>query len=98
MLVCLPSFSQVLGYHQKETREGWPLLTVETEANGDLWITNEGGPSLVRGAGIIENFILPWLLWSAQCTLLYFSLCVPWRRAFTTANPGCWVLGTQKLQ
>jgi hypothetical protein len=65
MLVCLPSFSQVLGHHQKGTREGWPLLTVETEANGDLWITNEGGPSLVRGAGIIEIFILPWLLWSA---------------------------------
>jgi hypothetical protein len=24
----------------RETREGWPLLTVETGANGDLWTTN----------------------------------------------------------
>ncbi len=27
-----------------------PLLTVETEANRDLWSTNERGPFLVRGA------------------------------------------------
>ncbi len=27
--------------------EGWPLLTVETEANGDSKSTNERGPSLV---------------------------------------------------
>jgi hypothetical protein len=25
--------------------EGWPLLTVETEANGNSWSTNERGPS-----------------------------------------------------
>ncbi len=32
-------------------REGWPLLTIETEATGDSWSTNERGPSLVvRGA------------------------------------------------
>jgi hypothetical protein len=28
-------------------REGWPLLTVETEVNGDAESTNERGPSLV---------------------------------------------------
>ncbi len=28
-------------------REGWPLLTVETEVNGDSKSTNERGPSLV---------------------------------------------------
>jgi hypothetical protein len=32
----------------RETREGWPLLIVETEANGDLWRTNEGGPLVLR--------------------------------------------------
>jgi hypothetical protein len=32
---------------ERETREGWPLLSVETEANGDSKITNESGPSLV---------------------------------------------------
>jgi hypothetical protein len=31
----------------RETREGWPLLPVETEANGDTKSTNERGPSLV---------------------------------------------------
>jgi hypothetical protein len=32
----------------RETREGWPpLLTVETEVNGDSRSTNERGPSLV---------------------------------------------------
>ncbi len=31
----------------KETREGWPLLTVETEVNGDSKRTNEKGPFFV---------------------------------------------------
>jgi hypothetical protein len=31
----------------RETREGWPLLTVETKVNGDSKSTNEKGPSLV---------------------------------------------------
>ncbi len=29
-----------------ETREGWPLLAVETEANGDSWSTNDKRPFL----------------------------------------------------
>ncbi len=36
----------------RETREwGWPLLTVETKANGDSWSTYEKGPSLVGSMG-----------------------------------------------
>ncbi len=31
----------------RETREGWPLLTVETEVNGDSKSTTERSPSLV---------------------------------------------------
>jgi len=31
----------------RETREGWPLLTVETAVNGGSKITNKMGPSLV---------------------------------------------------
>ncbi len=31
----------------RETREGWPLLTVETWVNGDSKSTNERNPSLV---------------------------------------------------
>jgi hypothetical protein len=64
---------------ERTCREGWPLLTVETEANGDLWVTN--GPSKIYGilaegsflgwcAGFVvpvqEIIILPWLLYLAQ--------------------------------
>jgi hypothetical protein len=31
----------------RETRDRWPLLTVETEVNGDSKSTNERGPFLV---------------------------------------------------
>jgi hypothetical protein len=31
----------------RKTREGWPLLTVETEVNGDSLNTNERDPSLI---------------------------------------------------
>jgi hypothetical protein len=31
----------------RETREGWPLLTFETEVNGDSKSTNERGTSLI---------------------------------------------------
>jgi hypothetical protein len=39
------------GGDQRETREGWPLLTVETEANGDLWSKIQRSPSLVDSLG-----------------------------------------------
>jgi hypothetical protein len=35
----------------RNTRDGWPLLTVETEANGDSGSTYERGPSLVGSMG-----------------------------------------------
>ncbi len=35
----------------RETRKGWPLLTVETDANGNSRSTNERGPSLVGPLG-----------------------------------------------
>ncbi len=54
----------------RETREGWPLLTVETEKNGNAKSTNKRGPSFGWFVGLVvpvqETFILPWLLWSAQ--------------------------------
>jgi hypothetical protein len=70
----------------KEIREGWPLMTVETEANKDLGSTNEVGPSLAGSLGLPYRykkfFILPWLLWSALYKIFfphvhYFGLCVP---------------------
>jgi hypothetical protein len=34
---------------------GWPLLTVETEANGESWRTRERVPSMVGSFGTICN-------------------------------------------
>jgi hypothetical protein len=49
-----------------QTRQGWPLLTVETEANGDSRSTYKRDPSLVGLLGSVvpvqEIFVLPWLL------------------------------------
>ncbi len=40
----------------RETREGWPLLTVETEENGDLKSSkSESGPSLVGSLGLHDG-------------------------------------------
>ncbi len=36
----------------RETKEGWPLLTLETKVNGSSKRTNERGPSLVRSLGL----------------------------------------------
>ncbi len=36
----------------RETREGWPLLTVEIEVNGDSKSTKERGPALVGAVGL----------------------------------------------
>jgi hypothetical protein len=36
---------------KSRVREGWPLLTVETEVNGESKSTNERGPSLVGSLG-----------------------------------------------
>jgi hypothetical protein len=35
----------------RETKEGWPLLAVETDVNGDSKSANERGPSLVGSMG-----------------------------------------------
>jgi hypothetical protein len=36
----------------RETKEGWPLLTVETEMNRDSKSTNERGPFLAVSSGL----------------------------------------------
>jgi hypothetical protein len=60
----------------RDTGEGLPLLTVETEAKGDLWSADETGPSLAGFVGLVEPlqeiFILPWLLWSAPVQNIFF--------------------------
>ncbi len=61
----------------RETREWWPLLTFETEANGVSKSTNEQGSFLGWFVGPIlavqEVFILPWLLLSAQYKIVFPS-------------------------
>ncbi len=59
----------------RETREGWPLLTVETEANGDSWSTNDRDPSfwLVRWAHLCRyNRFLSSLGCSSRPSTKYF--------------------------
>jgi hypothetical protein len=58
MLGDLPAQPPITFDLAKETREGWPLLTVETDMHGDSKITNERGPSLAffRRAGTIDFF------------------------------------------
>ncbi len=38
---------------QRDYKEGWPLLTVETAMNGDSTSTNDRGPSLVGSLGLL---------------------------------------------
>ncbi len=42
-----------------ETREWWPLLTVETDLNGDSKSANERGPSLVRVFFALASLVCP---------------------------------------
>jgi hypothetical protein len=44
---------QVIQYSMpRKTRKGWPLMTDETEVNGDSKSTNDRGPSLVGSLGL----------------------------------------------
>jgi hypothetical protein len=48
-----------LAVYTRETRDRLPLLlTVETEANRDLWSTNERGPSLVELFVPVQEIII----------------------------------------
>jgi hypothetical protein len=41
----------LMNVENRNTREGWPLLTAETDVNGDSKRTNERGSSLVGSLG-----------------------------------------------
>jgi hypothetical protein len=51
----------------RETRNGWLLLTVESEMNGDSNNTNERGHSLVGSLG--SSFVLPRLFCRPSTTI-----------------------------
>jgi hypothetical protein len=58
----------------RETREGWPLLTIETEKNGDSQSTNQRGSSLVGSLSLscrYRRFFL-FLDCSSQPSIKYF--------------------------
>ncbi len=67
--------SSVVSTRESTTREGWTLLTVETQANGDSRSTYERSPSLFGSLGSSCRyktiFVLSWLLQSAQ-----YKICV----------------------
>ena len=46
------SFYAASNKNQRDYREGWPLLKVETEVNGDSKRTDERGPSLDGSLGL----------------------------------------------
>ncbi len=82
----------------RETREGWPLLTFETELNGDSKSTNERGPSLVGWfIGLVTEYIFlqemkqglciyP-LSWSVHCNFTGEGKCNERARACTPPSP-----------
>ncbi len=63
----------------------WPLLTVETEANGDSWSTYVKGPSLIGslGSSCRYNKFLSCFGWYCYCTKYYF----PSRTLFHFISP-----------
>jgi hypothetical protein len=75
------AFSRV---RHRETREGWPLLTVETERNGDSRSTNERSPSLVGSLDSLCRYkrFLSWLLLSAQYKKIIFLFAVHYFTSF----------------
>ncbi len=58
----------------RETTEGWPLLTVETEVNGDSKSKNESGPFFVGSLGSSCRYkrFLSCLGCSSQLSTKYF--------------------------
>ncbi len=67
-------------------------LTVETERNGDLWSTNDGGPSgwfVGLVVPVQELFFLPCLLWSAQYKIIFSSPQFMCPRRSATWAVGC---------
>ncbi len=68
----------------RETRDGWPLLTVEAEMNGDLKSTNERGPSLVGSLGLCCRYkrFLSCLGCSIRPRTKYFFLTIHYFNSF----------------
>ncbi len=68
----------------REYKEGWPLLTVETEVNGDSKSTNKSCPSLVGLLGLSYRYkrFLFCLGSSSRPTIKSFFLSVHYFNSF----------------
>ncbi len=95
----------------RETREGWPLLTVETDTNGDCQSTNESGPSQIGLLG--SSYRYDRFLSCLGCTnqantkyylphRIFFHFSCPQRdrerRPYTPCGPASWTMGTDNLK
>jgi hypothetical protein len=71
-------------YGHDQAKEGWPLLTVETEVNGDSKKTNERGPFLVGLLGLSNrnNEFLFCLGCSSRPIKKYFFLTIHYFNSF----------------
>ncbi len=80
------TFTLVSKVRPRETRDRWPLLTVETEVNGDSGSTYEIGPSLVGSLGLSCRFkrVLSCLGCPSQPNSKYFH-----RTLFQFVCPHC---------
>ncbi len=80
----------------RETREGWPLLTVETEVRGDSKEHKSFLGWFVRLIVLVQNiFFLPWLLYSAQYKIFFsspYTISVPLSPSPSKlGRQSCWV-------
>ncbi len=97
------SFSFICStFGTRETREGWPLLTIETEVNGDSKRTNERGSFLAGSFGMSCRYkrFLFCLGCPGQPSTKYFFLTVHYIFQFLlSTSPSkrgrqpCWVAG-----
>ncbi len=76
----------------RETREGWRLQTVETQANGDPWGTYDRGPSLVGSLGSVWQYkrFLSCLSCSSRSSTKYFFLTRHSFKSFVSIAQQAW--------
>ncbi len=99
LTVCVPFPILVVSSGRfRKTGEGWPLLTIETEVNGDSKRTNERGPFLVGSLGLSCrcNRLLSCLGCSSRPSSKYF-LTVHYFNSFVPTGTASWVQNYRKI-
>ncbi len=86
----LSAFKSPLFY---PSSQGWPLLTVETEVNGDSKSKNEGCPCLVGSSGLscrCKRFLISLGCSSRPSTKYIFFFTVHYFNSFCPHRPASW--------